>query len=160
MERMNQFYSMSSKNHAGDDEKEEEHAVNDIGFELETFWGFFLASGLAKRFGEGDCAIIAGRSGVEIAYMVLESSGIQNHYIKSNYSLNRSREYWTGWALAWYQWKKGISFENITAKVSISDIRDLYNPYHEMDIRQFEDWMDDLIDFAGQKRVNLQKYSE
>lgn len=120
-----------------------DYAVNDLGFELNYFWELFLTSGIAKKFGEGDCSLIAGRSGVEIAYMVLENSGIPNQYIKPKYTSYRSREYWTGWAIAWYQWKKGLSFEAITALVPISDIRALYDPYHEMDIRQLEDRLDE-----------------
>ena len=46
----------------------------------------------------------------------------------------RSQEYWTGWILAYYQWYTGKSFRIIQKEVPIERIRDMYNPYHEMDI--------------------------
>ena len=55
-----------------------------------------------------------------------------------------SPEYWCGWALAFYQWASGYSFTAIEERVSIGSVRSLYTPYHEMDIRQFCDHMDEL----------------
>ena len=64
-------------------------------------------------------------------------------------------EYWTGWALAYYQWATGRSFSNINQFVRIGDIRALYHPYHEMDIRQFCDHLD-AIASNQQPATNLQ----
>ena len=58
--------------------------------------------------------------------------------------MNRSPEYWTGWALAYYQWQTALRFAEIERYVPIQEIRGLYSPYHEMDIRQFVDCMNDL----------------
>ena len=57
-------------------------AVYDLKYEIEDFWGLFLVSGIAKRFGEGDFQLLVGMSGVELAYKVLECSGIENDRIK------------------------------------------------------------------------------
>ncbi|MCD7819456.1 MAG: helix-turn-helix domain-containing protein [Lachnospiraceae bacterium] len=118
-------------------------AVYDLQYKLTDFWNLFLASGTADRFGNGDFTLLAGKSGVEIAYLVLEKSGVSEKRVTPSYTLDRSEEYWTGWALAWYQWRKGVPFREITKRVSIDEIRQMYVPYHEMDLRQFADKMDE-----------------
>ena len=123
-------------------------AVHDLGYSLETFYDLFLASGIADRFGRGDFTVIVGQSGVELAYDVLEQSGISRKRIKPNYPVDRSVEYWTGWALAYYQWETGLSFEEINAYIPIRQVSALYHPYHEMDIRQFCDRMNELYRVA------------
>ena len=117
----------------------------DLQFDIGEFFDLFISSGIAKRFGKGDISIVAGRSGVEIAYEVMISSGITAPRIKPRFAEDRSPEYWTGWALAYYQWETGLQFETIVHHVPIEDIREMYAPYHEMDIRQFVDQMDELI---------------
>ena len=62
--------------------------------------------------------------------------------------LDKSPEYWAGWALAYYQWYSGRSFMEILTAVPLEAIIDLYHPYHEMDIRQFADLMDQKIKTA------------
>jgi DNA-binding transcriptional regulator YiaG len=116
-------------------------AVYDLKYELLDFWRAFLNSSIAHRFETGDCAVIVGKSGVELAYEVI---GKNSEFVKPNYTANRSEEYWTGWALAYYQWKTSLSFHRITEIVTIDEIRFMYEPYHEMDIRQFCDKMDEL----------------
>ena len=119
-------------------------AVYDLGYELEDFWNLFLTSGIAERFGSGDFTLLVGKSGVEIAYAVLDAAGISYQRIAPQYSLDRSEEYWTGWATAYYQWESGLSFSEITDVVSITEILEMYHPFHEMDIRHFVDRMDEL----------------
>ena len=78
-------------------------AVYDLGFDLTDFFNLFLASGVAKDFGTGDFTLLAGKSGVELAYEVLERSGRPIKRLRPRYCTERSEEYWTGWALAYYQ---------------------------------------------------------
>lgn len=119
-------------------------AVYDLNYDIENFFNLFLSSGFAKRFEEGDFLLLAGMSGVELAYEVLAASGKNEERIKPVYSIDRSEEYWTGWALAYYQWETGLRFESIIEHISIKEIQALYSPYHEMDIRQFVDKMNEL----------------
>lgn len=114
-------------------------AVYDLKYDIAEFFDLFIKSGVAERFETGDFTIISGMSGVEIAYKVLEQSGVERERIKPNYTASRSEEFWTGWALAYYQWKTSMSFAEIVQYVPIKDILALYQPYHEMDIRQFVD---------------------
>ena len=119
-------------------------AVYDLRYGLAEFFDLFLSSGVAGRFETGDYAVIVGMSGVELAYEVLERSGIPCRRISPRYSADRSEEFWTGWALAYYQWETALGFSEIVAYVPIEEIRALYAPYHEMDIRQFVDKMNEL----------------
>lgn len=120
-------------------------AVYDLQYDITEFMNLFISSGVADRFGSGEFTVIVGMSGVELAYEVLDKVNIEYTRIKPKYPVERSEEYWTGYALAYYQWYTAISFENILSKVPITRIRDLYHPYHEMDIRQFRDKMDELM---------------
>lgn len=119
-------------------------AVHDLGYDIDEFFNLFLKTGIADRFGNGDFTLIVGMSGVELTYKVLEEANIIVDRIEVNYSFDRSEEYWTGWALAYYQWCTALTFKEITEIITLSAIKDLYHPYHEMDIRQFVDKMNDF----------------
>ena len=123
-------------------------AVYDLDYDIEDFFNMFIDSGIATRFEKGDFHLIAGKSGVELAYDVAEIFDKNKRNIRPKYPANRSEEYWTGWALAYFQWETGLSFAEIVKYVSIKDVQSLYNPYHEMDIRQFADKMTDLYKSA------------
>jgi len=121
-----------------------DYAVHDLKYNLEYFFELFLSSGMASRFETGDFTVLAGMSGVELAYEVLRLSREERQQIAPSYTVERSKEYWTGWALAYYQWETALSFEEIKRVCSIQQIAELYSPYHEMDIRQFVDKMNEL----------------
>ncbi len=119
-------------------------AVYDLKYNIAEFFELFINSGIAARFEIGDFAVITGMSGVELACKVLEKSGVSRKCIRPNYTADRSEEFWTGWALAYYQWETSLSFAEIVKYVPIEEIMALYSPYHEMDIRHFVDRMNEL----------------
>ncbi|MCD8077566.1 MAG: helix-turn-helix domain-containing protein [Lachnospiraceae bacterium] len=129
-------------------------AVYDLAYDLEDFFNLFITSGVAGRFEQGDFSLIAGMSGVELAYTVLECSGKEIKRVRPEYTADRSEEYWIGWALAYYQWETAMSFAEIVRHVPIRTILSLYSPYHEMDIRQFCDKMTELYR-AAKPETNL-----
>ena len=129
-------------------------AVYDLKYDIAEFFDLFIKSGVAKRFESGDFAVIVGKSGVELAYEVLEQSGVERERIKPNYTASRSEEFWTGWALAYYQWETSMSFAQIVRYVTIKDMTALYQPYHEMDIRQFVDKVNAMYK-AAKPETNL-----
>ena len=131
-------------------------AVYDLHYKLEDFFDMFLASGVATRFERGDFTILVGKSGVEVAYEVLEKSGVSVERVKPKYTLERSEEYWTGWVLAYYQWETGLRFEEIEAFAPIHYVQALYSPYHEMDIRHFVEKMNEMYRRANPD-TNLKK---
>lgn len=124
-------------------------AVYDYKFEIRDFWKLFLNSETCERFQIGESSVLAGKSGVELVYDILEDTSV-----KPRFTMSRSPEYWTGWALAYFQWYTNLSFLEIDKYVSIETILSLYNPYHEMDIRQFCDKMIELYS-QSKPEVNL-----
>ncbi len=129
-------------------------AVYDLHYDIAVFFDLFISSGVAVLFEQGDVNTLVGQSGVELAYEVIERSGLTVERVKPRYVMDRSKEYWTGWALAWYQWETGMPFSMIVRYVPIKDIQAMYHPCHEMDIRQFADHMDELI-HAAKPETNL-----
>lgn len=129
-------------------------AVYDLKYDIAEFFDLFIKSGVAERFETGDFTVLVGMSGVELAYKVLEQSGLERERIKPNYTASRSEEFWTGWALTYYQWETSLSFAKIVRYVPIKDILALYMPYHEMDIRQFVDKMNGMYK-AAKPETNL-----
>ena len=131
-------------------------AVYDLKLDLKDFFDRFIVAGVANDFENGDSKTIAGKSGVELAYEVMEKTGENVRDIKPRYTVNRSEEYWTGWALAYYQWASGMQFSDIIQHIPIKDIQALYSPYHEMDIRQFVDKMNEMYR-AAKPETNLKQ---
>ncbi len=126
-----------------------DYALNGLGYDLSYFWVIFLVSETSHKFELGDISTIAGRSGVELCNDILEIKEKGKEYLRTK----RNKEYWLGFSLAYYQWYKNVSFYSIAQKVDINDIQKLYMPYHEMDIKQFLDKMDEL--FNDSKKSNL-----
>ena len=131
-------------------------AVYDLKYDLSVFYDLFLASGTAALFEQGDYSVTVGMSGVELAYLVLESSDVPYDRVKPQYAAERSAEYWAGWALAYYQWETALSFAEINRCIPIGEVVQLYSPYHEMDIRQFCDKMNELYR-AAQPETQLKQ---
>lgn len=121
-----------------------DYAVYDLGYEADRFFELFIVCGYADRFGDGDYTLIVGKSGVELARIIIETALGDAVTTKPKYAVDRSSEYWAGWALAYYQWLTSLSFREIVSAVPFSEIITMYSPYHEMDVRQFCDKMTEL----------------
>ena len=131
-------------------------AVYDLKYDLTDFFDLFLSSGIAALFEQGDYSVTVGMSGVELAYRVLEASDVPYERVKPQYTADRSAEYWAGWALAYYQWETALCFAEINRCIPIAEVVQLYSPYHEMDIRQFCDRMNELYR-AAQPETQLKQ---
>ena len=129
-------------------------AVYDLNKNLADFYKQFLLSDISVRFAQGDSSVIAGKSGVEIALEVIGDETLAKEY---HPVANRSPEYWTGWALAYYQWQTNLSFKQIDSFIPITEVLAMYNPYHEMDVSQFCDKMTELYNSRKQE-TNLKKF--
>lgn len=128
-------------------------AVNGLKIELKDFYWMFLASGYAKRMEYGDYRVIAGSSGAELVYNVTEASGIEITIGRYKETIDRSPEYWAGWALAYFQWYSAIKYAEIIGAMTIEEIVSLYNPYHEMDIKQFCDKMMEKLSPSNEAKI-------
>ena len=129
-------------------------AVYDLNMSLEKFYQSFLESTVSNRFESGESSIIAGKSGVELALEVVGNENLAKEYRPA---ANRSPEYWVGWSLAFFQWQTNLTFKQINSLIPITEIRAMYNPYHEMDISQFCDKMRELYN-SRKGETNLKKY--
>ncbi len=126
-------------------------AVYDLKLEICGFYRDFCESEYAAKFERGDATLLAGKSGIELAYDITCTSSTEPRFTS-----NRSPEYWAGWALAYYQWYTALSFGKINSIVPIEDVLAMYPKYHEMDIMQFVDAMNEA--YAAQKRfTNLKE---
>lgn len=119
-------------------------AAHGMGYLPQDFLGLFIESGLARRFGEGDPAIVMGWSGIELALMVLEETVDIRRDVAIRHAMRGSKEYWIGWSLSYYQWETGLAFAEIERAVTMEVLEDLYYAYHEMDVRSFVDRMNEL----------------
>ena len=66
-------------------------------------------------------------------------------YIEEKIAPPYSKEYWVGWALAYYQWYSNRSFNDIFNAVSYEELERMFYPLHEADITKFIDVMDSRI---------------
>ena len=121
-----------------------DYAANTLEIPLDQFYIMFAASNLAGRFEKGDPFIVSGKSGVELALLVMEKNSGVYEYRDRIYGDGRSREYWAGWSIAFYQWYSACSFRRLNEEVPISDIMNMYDKYHEMDIMHFVDRIEEL----------------
>lgn len=131
-----------------------DYAVNYLGMSLKKFWDQFLSSRICDKFMSGDTTTLAGRSGIEMALDVLK---LQPLGPIEYYSYERSREYWLGYYLAFYQWATNIDFRFLNQYVDIEEMRSMYHPYHEMDITHFIDRINEILN-ERKKVTNLEIY--
>lgn len=132
-------------------------AIVTLGIEVGKFADLFVASDVSRQIGAGNPAYVAGRNGCELVRLVLEPNGIDTSGTDDVMYLDKSPEYWAGWALAYYQWKSGNSFQLILGNVRLEEIVSMYSPYHEMNIEHFYDVL--RVRLAEAKRITrLQHY--
>ena len=122
-----------------------DYAINTCKIPGEDFIRFFTASSVSKRMENGEPAFLAGKSGIEIAVdVVLETTGKQLDCEPQEH-MGRSREYWIGWAVCYYQWYSARSFSDIFKVLSFEDLQNMYYTLHEADITKFADIVDDKM---------------
>lgn len=122
-----------------------DYAINTCKIPGEDFIRFFTASSVSKRMENGEPAFLAGKSGIEIAVdVVLEATGKQLDCEPQEH-MGRSREYWIGWAVCYYQWYSARSFSDIFKVLSFEDLQNMYYTLHEADITKFADIVDDKM---------------
>lgn len=122
-----------------------DYAINTCHISGSDFIKLFTASSVSRRMENGEPAYLAGKSGIEIAAEVLlESAGTQLE-IEPQEHFGRSREYWIGWAVSYYQWFSARSYKDIFKVFSYDDLANMYDTLHEADITKFVDIADEKI---------------
>ena len=120
-------------------------AIMTLAIEPDIFGNALAVSESAKQFSEGNPRYVAGMNGCEFARVVLDDVGAAYPEAEDEMYLDKSPEYWAGWALAYYQWSTALSFMEILRAVSLEDIIRMYPLYHEMDLSHFADQMNHLL---------------
>ncbi|MBO4888418.1 MAG: helix-turn-helix transcriptional regulator [Firmicutes bacterium] len=135
-------------------------AIMTLHLDPDTFGSAFAVSNVSKQFATGNPRYIAGMNGCELARLTLSETHTSFHDRADAMYLDRSPEYWAGWALAYYQWASSRSFMEILTAVPLSAIIAMYPVYHEMDVSHFTQRMDERMTEAypstrlKTKRVN------
>lgn len=120
-------------------------AVMTLSIDPNVFGNALAVSESAKQFSEGNPRYIAGMNGCELARSILDDAGVNYPEVDDEMFLDKSPEYWAGWALACYQWTTALSFMDILRAASLDDIIRMYPLYHEMDLSHFVEQMDRLM---------------
>ena len=119
--------------------------VRKYGYNIGDFYDKFLSCDVSRQFAKGNPRYLVGMSGAELADMVVEASG---HRIsaKNDGTYSVGPEYWTGWVLAFYQWRTCRSFSFIQKNgLGVDKVFLMYHPMHEADLSKFLDAANGII---------------
>ena len=122
-----------------------DYAVNVCGMNGTTFTKLFCASTVSKRMENGEPAYVAGKSGIEIVLEVISETMGKSLSAEPHEHMGRSREYWIGWAAAYYQWHSGRKYSDIFKVIPFEDMQQMYYTLHEADITKFVETTDKLM---------------
>lgn len=122
-----------------------DYAVNTCAIPGSDFVKLFIASSVSKRMENGEPAYLAGKSGIEIVREIVAETKGQELQIEPQEHFGRSKEYWIGWAVAYYQWYSGRKYRDIFKVLSFADLQKMYYTLHEADITKFVDIVDSKI---------------
>ena len=120
-------------------------AMVTAGVSPETLQKMMITSSSIRQFEKGNPAYVAGMTGCELFIKMVEESGLSINIPAEEMYLDKSPEYWSGWAIAFYQWYSGKTFERIFEYIDIEELLNMYPVFHEMDIMQFVDEVDKKI---------------
>lgn len=90
-----------------------QYAVCDCGYAIDDFFSYFACSSIGRQFEIGNPKYVTGMSGVELARDVIYVVFGDRCDIMPSRNINRSAEYWAGWAIAYYQWLRGLRFTEL-----------------------------------------------
>ena len=122
-----------------------DYAVNTCSISGDDFVKLFCGSSLSRRMENGEPSLLSGKSGIEIAIeVILETTGKQPETMPVE-RMERSTEYWIGWAVAYYQWYSSRRYSDIFKAISYDDLHKMYYTFHEADITKFVDVVDERL---------------
>lgn len=121
------------------------YALCDLHLDPDTFWGWFLSSGIAAKFEKGNPKYVAGMSGYELVDAVLSVTNVFCEKQQPVYVEEPGKEYWAGWILAYYQWKTARRFEDMAKDgLNLSTVLSMYI-LHEADESKFVEAAEEII---------------
>ena len=121
------------------------YAVCVCHFDIGDFFAYFIASGIAEKFGTGNPKYVAGMSGVELAREVIRIVKSENTQMQPTEPLLEGPEYWVGWIMAYYQWYTGMRFCDMSDYgLGARRVLGMY-VLHEADLTKFVESADQII---------------
>jgi Predicted transcriptional regulators len=133
-----------------------DYAMNDCGYGGDEFMELFLFSGIAEEFGNGNPKYVAGLSGPELAQRVITATIRDRVTTPPSQAISKSPEYWTGWALAWYQWYSGKPFSSLFRYgFTASWLLRRYSTLHEADLTKLAQVADEQMQNIPEQTANL-----
>ena len=122
-----------------------DYVVHDCGMDGDEYFSRFVFSNAARGLEDTNPKYIAGMSGVEIAADVLHQlSGCWDQPEPSP-NMSRSKVYWAGWIIAYYQWHSNMRFKDIIRYgLPFSKVVSMYI-YHEAPEEKFAEAADKII---------------
>ncbi len=126
-------------------------SVISLHLEPDAFGKAFAVSDSSKQFAAGNPRYVAGMNGCELARKVLNEAHMTFADAEDAMYIDKSPEFWSGWALAFFQWYSDYSFAEILNVIPLSRIIAMYPTFHEMDIMKFVSSMQDKMKKAHLK---------
>ena len=134
-----------------------DYAINGCRFDADDFIGRFIASGLAGEWEDGSARVLTGLSGIELVRDAYRLTGSERKWPAPKKTFELSPEYWSGWAIAYYQWWSARSFEEIFARVSFNEVIGMYPVMHEASEARFVDRMEEAFVGYGSRLKMLRE---
>ena len=125
------YYAQNNLGHMVD------FAVNTCEYSLDEFFEMFRVSNVCKQFEYGNPSYLVGKTGCELARLVIFEVKEKDIQEKDIMYMDRSPEYWLGWSLAYYVWEKNCKFDYIFRVINPENLIGMYDTLHEADISKF-----------------------
>lgn len=135
-----------------------DYLLKDVKLTPKELQDMLLTSSYTKLIEQFNPSIVSGKSGVEVANLMLTECMPNKQIVNQTLPIQRSAYFWAGFVLAYYIWDKRISFEKIFEFSSIEEVLDMYKLYHEYDVTNFVDAMEEKRKERTRKITNLKKY--
>ena len=122
-----------------------DYAINACNITGENFIKLFIISSAREKIENGEVTYIAGKSGIEVVREIVLETMNKEIVVEPKEQFARSKEYWIGWAIAYYQWYSSRKYSEIFKVFSFDDLSRMYYTLHEADITKFVDLVDARI---------------
>lgn len=121
-----------------------DYAVNVCDIPGNEFVQLFESSTISRKMENGETAILLGKSGIEVLSEILEIDDMKVE-IKVCKRYSRTREYWIGWIIAYYQWLTSRTYNEIFDAIKYDELEKMYDAYHEADVSKFVDTLNKIM---------------
>ena len=135
------------------------YAINDCNLDGENFVKLFITSNVSKRIEAGEPSYLSGKSGAELLLEVVKETTGKDILVENKEHYSRTKEYWIGWAIAYYQWYSNRKFKDIFKVFSFENLQRMYYTLHEADITKFVSVVDarmrEVFSNTNLKRIRM-----